>query len=136
MFKKYYFQKIIWTCHLLCERPRCYHSTSKTQVAERIFKLRPIYASVIYQIAWIHWIFNPFWENSNIIPIIKEPQSQILGAWFLKQSIEFREKDFLFQATRMMSTILSLLVSVLSGGFSVWLLNPRMSFVGGIVMFY
>ena len=36
--------------HLLCKRPRCYHSISKTQVADRIFKLGPIHASVIYQI--------------------------------------------------------------------------------------
>ena len=33
--KKYYiFKNVIWTYHLLCKRPRCYHSVSKTQVAE------------------------------------------------------------------------------------------------------
>ena len=35
-----YLKKYIWTRHLLCKRLRCYHSTSKTQVAERIFKLK------------------------------------------------------------------------------------------------
>ena len=40
---------------------------SKTQVPERIFKLSPIHASVIYQIPWIrwiHWISDLFGENS------------------------------------------------------------------------
>ena len=46
-----YFTKIIQTCHLLCKRPRYYYSASKTQVTERIFKLSPIHASVIYQIS-------------------------------------------------------------------------------------
>ena len=55
---------IIRTCHFLCKRPRCYHSTIKTQVAESSFKLNPIHASVIYQIPWIHWISDPFRENS------------------------------------------------------------------------
>ena len=35
------------------KRPGCYHSTSKTQVEERILKLSPIHASAIYQIPWI-----------------------------------------------------------------------------------
>ena len=35
--------------HLFCQRPRCYHSASKTHVRDRIFKLRPIHTSVIYQ---------------------------------------------------------------------------------------
>ena len=55
-----------WTCHLLCKRPGCYHSTSKTHVRDRIFKLRPMHASVIYHIPWIHWIhwkFYSIWEN-------------------------------------------------------------------------
>ena len=49
-------------------RPGCYHSTSKTQVRDRIFKLTLIHASVIYQIPWIHWnhlISDPFRENSD-----------------------------------------------------------------------
>ena len=54
---------MVWTCHLLCKSPRCYHSASKTRVAERIFKLSPIYASVIYQIPWICWISDPFKET-------------------------------------------------------------------------
>ena len=31
-------------------RPGCFHSASKTQVIDRIFKLTSIHASVIYQI--------------------------------------------------------------------------------------
>ena len=53
--------------HIVCKRPGCYHSTSKTRVRDRIFKLNPIYASVIYQIPWIRWIQwipVPFRENS------------------------------------------------------------------------
>ena len=34
--------------------------------AKGIFKLNPIQAPVIYQICWIHWISNPFTENSNV----------------------------------------------------------------------
>ena len=34
--KKYY--QISRTCHILCKRPRCHHSASKTQIAARIFK--------------------------------------------------------------------------------------------------
>ena len=41
--------KGIQTCHLLCKRLGCYHSTSKTRLRDRIFKLSPIHASVIYQ---------------------------------------------------------------------------------------
>ena len=36
------------TCHLLCERPGCYHSVSKTHVRDTIFKLSPIHALVIF----------------------------------------------------------------------------------------
>ena len=67
--------KVVWKCNLLCKRPRCYHSTrktdvsaSKTQVREGIFKLTPLHVSVIYQIpwiCWIHWISLQFWETSN-----------------------------------------------------------------------
>ena len=39
---------IIPTCHLLCKRPRYCHITSKTHTAERISKLIPIHASLIY----------------------------------------------------------------------------------------
>ena len=36
--------------HLLCKRPAYYHSASKTHVKDRILKLSPIHASVIYQL--------------------------------------------------------------------------------------
>ena len=51
-----YLKIICQKCHLLCKKLRCYHSASKTRVAERIFKLSPIHASVIYHIVWIRWI--------------------------------------------------------------------------------
>ena len=50
------FKKIIWNCHLLYKISKCYRSASKTYIADRIFILSPIHASVIYQIPWIHWI--------------------------------------------------------------------------------
>ena len=62
-----HYSKRAQTCHLLCKRPGCYHSVSKTHVRERIFKLSPIHALVIYQIPWIRWIHqisDPFRENS------------------------------------------------------------------------
>ena len=45
--EKFVYSKRIRTCHLLCKRPGCYHSASKTHVRDRIFKLRPIHASLI-----------------------------------------------------------------------------------------
>ena len=51
-----HYSKRARTCHLLWERPGYYHSISKTHMRDRIFKLSPIYSSVIYQITWIHWI--------------------------------------------------------------------------------
>ena len=42
--------KRVGTNDLLCLRPGCYHSTSKTHVRDRIFKSTLIHASVIYQI--------------------------------------------------------------------------------------
>ena len=75
------FKKIIWTCHLLWKRPRCYHSARKTQVAKRIFKLSPIHGSGIYQIlwmCWIHWICLPFGENSNVRYLVHQPSLWIL----------------------------------------------------------
>ena len=53
-----HYSKRARTCHLLCKRQGCYHSTNKTHVGDRIFKLSLIHASVIYQIPWIgriHW---------------------------------------------------------------------------------
>ena len=55
--------KDIQTCSPLCKEPWLYHSTSRTQVTKKVFKLSPIYASVIDQISWIHWIFVPFRET-------------------------------------------------------------------------
>ena len=66
--KVLYFKKTIRTCHFLCMRSGCYHSASKIQVRDGIFKLTLIHDSVIYQIPWIHWnhlISDPFRENSD-----------------------------------------------------------------------
>ena len=55
-------EKIISTYSLLCRRPRCYHTTNKTNVTDRIFKLTPIEASMtckIPRIDWIQWRFSP-----------------------------------------------------------------------------
>ena len=35
-----------------------------SDVRDRIFKLKPIHATVIYQIRWIQWIAVSFKENS------------------------------------------------------------------------
>ena len=59
--KNFYSENIIRTCHFLSKIPRCYNSISKTQVAERIFKLSPSHAPVIYQIPWIRWIHWIHW---------------------------------------------------------------------------
>ena len=48
--KKYLSLKGVPTCQILCKRPSCYHGTSKTHVSDRIFKLTPIHALVIYKI--------------------------------------------------------------------------------------
>ena len=47
-FQKIFVIKRARTCYLLVKRPGCYHSASKTHVRDRIFKLNPIHASVIY----------------------------------------------------------------------------------------
>ena len=52
--------KRAWTCHLLFKRSRCFHSTSKTSVRDRIFKLSPIHALVIYYIPGIYGIQYKF----------------------------------------------------------------------------
>ena len=36
----------------MCKKQKCYHCAKETQVTERIIKLTPIHASVIYQILW------------------------------------------------------------------------------------
>ena len=64
-----HFSERVWTCHLFCYRPRCYHRASLTHVRDRYFKLTPMHASAIYQIPWIHWIHwisVPFLENSIV----------------------------------------------------------------------
>ena len=73
IFEFCHYSKRARTCCLLCKRPGCYHSTSKTHVRDRIFKLSPIHASVIYQIPWIpwiQWISLPLRENSiyHVLP--------------------------------------------------------------------
>ena len=65
------FHWICWQniCHRATFWPGCYNSTSKTHVRDRIFKLSPIHASVIYQIPWIRWIQwipVPFRKNSIV----------------------------------------------------------------------
>ena len=57
-----FFIKRARTCHLLCKRPRCYHSTSKTHVRDRIFKLSSIHASVIQ---WFIAVITEFNESSG-----------------------------------------------------------------------
>ena len=52
----FFVKKIIWPCYLLRKRPRCYHISNKTQVRDKILKLTPIHASMIYQIVRIHQI--------------------------------------------------------------------------------
>ena len=54
------------SCHLLCKRPGCYNSTSKTHVRDMIFKFSPIHASVIYQITWIQGICWIRWKSCAI----------------------------------------------------------------------
>ena len=56
-----HYNKSIQTCHLLCLRPGCYHSDSKTHVRDRIFKMSSIHALVIFLILWR--IPVPFREN-------------------------------------------------------------------------
>ena len=62
----FHYSKRTRTCHLLCKRPECFHSTSKTHVRDRIFTLNPIHASVIYQVPWICWIHRIQWKFCSI----------------------------------------------------------------------
>ena len=67
-----HYSKRALTFHLLRKRPGCYHSASKTHVRDRIIKLIPIHASVIYQIPEFAEFtdFNdssaPFRKNSTV----------------------------------------------------------------------
>ena len=69
----WHYSKRIPTSYLLCKRPVCYHSTIKTHVRHRIFKLSPLHASVI-----IHFPeFTEFSKNSapfrkNWLPLMTE----------------------------------------------------------------
>ena len=59
------------TCHLLCKRPGCYHSASKTHVRDRIFKSTPIHASMIIrfpEFAEFSESSAPFKKNSIETP--------------------------------------------------------------------
>ena len=52
----------------MCKRPACYHSATKTHVADMIFKLSPIHASLIIsflEFAEITESSAPFRKNSN-----------------------------------------------------------------------
>ena len=54
------------TCRFLHGRRGCCHGTDKTHVRDRIFKLSPIHASVIYQIPWNQWIQWIQWKFCSI----------------------------------------------------------------------
>ena len=49
--------------------PQCQQDTCR----DRIFKLSPIHALVIYQIPWIQWIPVPFRENCNGFDTFTKP---------------------------------------------------------------
>ena len=59
-------QPIQWLNIFVIKRVRTCSLSCKTHIRDRILKLTPIHASVIYQIQWIHWIYwisVPFREN-------------------------------------------------------------------------
>ena len=89
-----YFKQIIRTCHLLCKRLGCYHSTSRTQVAERIFELSPIHASLIYQSPWTHWISNPLRGNS-ILPHVS--LTNLILGWHSSCPNMFQWQNIIFK---------------------------------------
>ena len=68
----FHYCKRAQTCHLFCKRPGCDRSDSNTHARDKIFKLRPIHASVIYQVPKLAEFteFNdssaPFRTNSNV----------------------------------------------------------------------
>ena len=86
--------KRTWTYNFLCKGSECYQSATTTHATDRIFKLNPIHASVIYQIPWyllnllksinsmkvllhlgetpinINQLNNPFWpKNTAVIQV-------------------------------------------------------------------
>ena len=77
-WQKLFFSKRARTCHLFWKRPGCYHSISMTHVRERILKLSPMHASVIYRIHWIrsnHWIV--------LLHLGKTPLLQYMWEWVI-----------------------------------------------------
>ena len=50
-------KRILRTCNLLRSRPMSYHTVTKSQVTNRIFKLTPVHDSVISQTHWFQWKF-------------------------------------------------------------------------------
>ena len=63
--KKIVYSKRTRTCHLLCNRPECYHSASKTHMRDRIFKSSPNHASMIIRFPEFSESSTPFRKNSN-----------------------------------------------------------------------
>ena len=59
---------------LLCKRPACYHSASKTSVRDRIFNSSPIHASVIIKFPEFNEISAPFRKNSTVAVRLSEGQ--------------------------------------------------------------
>ena len=69
-WQKIVFKKIFRTRQLLCKRPGCYHSASKTEVAERIFKLSPIHASVPkFAEVLFTLLHNHGWIQLSVLPL-------------------------------------------------------------------
>ena len=70
-----HYSKRARTCHLLCNRPEYYHNTSKTHVRDRIFRLSPIHASMIFRFPEFPEFSessSPFRENSIDNPMVKD----------------------------------------------------------------
>ena len=79
-------------CHYSKRAQTCHPATSYARdqdaitalarhVRDKIFKLNPIHASVIYQIPWIQWIPFPFCENS-IVLLPMETKIRWVVAWY------------------------------------------------------
>ena len=66
------------TCYLLCKSTS---STRETRMTERIFKLTPIHASVIYQILWIQWIQRKGGSNLVKLHYIAEIKTTAYHHW-------------------------------------------------------
>ena len=63
MFVKKHYIRIF---NFFCGRPRCFDTTNEILVRDRILRLTPIQASVVYHLLWIHFISVPFRENSIV----------------------------------------------------------------------